>query len=84
MSSGNSLINIARQSRNRRNFRYTTFKNETAIGIEGISSFGYSYDAVLFFLPSGKFSVTIFNHNDNRDNKALGETIKSSFTFINR
>jgi hypothetical protein len=84
VSSGNSLIDIARQSRNRRNFRYTTFKNEPAIGIEGISSFGYSYDAVLFFLPNQKFSVTISNHNDNRDNKALGENIKSSFTFINR
>jgi hypothetical protein len=76
---------IAKQGRYRKNFRKITFKNEPAIGFESrLSEDLYDsvlYDSVLFFLPSRKSSVDI---SINRIDKALGETIKSSFTFINR
>jgi hypothetical protein len=75
--SGGSLIEIANQGRYRKNFRKIIFNNQTAIGFESYSLGSY-YDDVLFFLPNQKFSVTI---SINREDKSVGDTIKSSFTF---
>jgi hypothetical protein len=79
LPSGKSLIDIAneRLSRYVNTFRRITFKNEPAIGFEN-RNVADLYDAVLFLLPNRKFSVTI---SINREDKALGEIIKSSFTF---
>jgi hypothetical protein len=79
LRSGKSLIDIAneRLSRYAKTFREITFKNEPAISFE-YRNVADLYDAVLFFLPNRKYSVAI---SINRENKALGEAIKSSFTF---
>lgn len=79
LRSGKSLIDIAnkRLSRYANTFREITFKNEPAISFE-YRNVADLYNAVLFFLPNRKFSVAI---SINRENKALGEAIKSSFTF---
>ncbi|MBD2152540.1 hypothetical protein H6F44_20810 [Pseudanabaena sp. FACHB-1277] len=79
LRSGKSLIDIAneRLSRYANTFRKITFKNEPTISFE-YRNVADLYDAVLFFLPNRKSSVAI---SINRENKALGEAIKSSFTF---
>ena len=79
LRSGKNLIDIAneRLSRYANTFREITFKNEPAISFE-YRNLADLYDAVLFFLPNRKSSVAI---SINRENKTLGEAIKSSFTF---
>ncbi len=79
-SSKKSLIDIAKADRFVSNFRKTTFKNKPAIGFESSLLGDYFYDNVLFFISGRKFFVTI---SVLMEDKALGDIVKSSFTFLN-